>query len=179
MTQRTKPKRAPNKSLPSSRMAPSLPLRRKTLRENQAGRLAIAHRTRRCFPLSGDDDSVRRDEWDELIAILISTSAPKNSLDWLSSFIHSFFKLSPCSSASTSRSTPHVTPKIAGQPRRMVSFPRIPYAEAARRAGRQDRFVFGTLLAIFIVLRLVILLTFGRWRLSAWICLTLSHERSH
>ncbi len=65
------------------------------------------------------------------------------------------------------------------QPRRMVSFPRIPYAEAARRAGRQDRFVYGTLLAIFIVLRLVILLTFGRWRLSAWICLTLSHERSH
>lgn len=55
-----------------------------------------------------------------------------------------------------------------GNRRRMVSFTRIPYAEAARRAGRQDRFVYGTLLGIFIVLLLVILLTFGRWRLSAW-----------
>jgi len=34
----------------------------------------------------------------------------------------------------------------------MVTFTRIPYAEAARRAQRQDRFVYGTLIAVVIII---------------------------
>ena len=43
----------------------------------------------------------------------------------------------------------------------MVSFTRIPYAEAARRAQRQDRIVYGVLLFLVVIL-LVLLLGVGR-----------------
>jgi hypothetical protein len=34
----------------------------------------------------------------------------------------------------------------------MVTFTRIPYAEAARSAQRQDRIVYGTLIAVAIII---------------------------
>ena len=44
----------------------------------------------------------------------------------------------------------------------MVSFTRIPYAEAARRAKRQDQFVYGALLTMLVGILLVILLILDR-----------------
>jgi kynurenine 3-monooxygenase len=37
----------------------------------------------------------------------------------------------------------------------MISFTRIPYAEAARRARRQDRIVYGSLVAIMLAIALL------------------------
>ena len=43
----------------------------------------------------------------------------------------------------------------------MVSFTRIPYAEAARRARRQDRIVYGALIAIVVAIVLLLLFSLG------------------
>lgn len=43
----------------------------------------------------------------------------------------------------------------------MVSFTRIPYAEAARRARRQDRIVYGTLISVLAAIVLLVLLSLG------------------
>jgi len=42
----------------------------------------------------------------------------------------------------------------------MVTFTRIPYAHAARRARLQDRIVYGTLVALILALLIVLLRTF-------------------
>ena len=39
----------------------------------------------------------------------------------------------------------------------MVTFTRIPYAQAARRAQLQDRFVYASLIAIMLIVTVVIL----------------------
>jgi hypothetical protein len=53
----------------------------------------------------------------------------------------------------------YTTSRAEAPRRRMVTFTRIPYAQAARRARRQDRIIYASLIAVaMLIVALVILL---------------------